>query len=174
MRLRHDEAGSSVVELGIAMLITAIMSIALVTWMTSAGTAAALHESDDVAVQDLRLAKELISRELRVAEDVLSGDAHLVTVWIDDDDDDFMDSGEQISWYVGSDGALWRWTDTEEGQIQAGSLVYADSGFAFDSNDLAEITKITFNFVAQVAADERTEEPGERQIGVTIHLRNRS
>lgn len=172
-RLLHDDRGASIVELGVAMIVTAVMSAALVSWMSSAGATIALHTEDDVVVQDLRVAKERIGRELRVAEDVLEAGHNLVTIWVDDDDDDFTDAGERITWYLGTDGNLWRWTDTSEGQVQA-SRLRSDSQFGYDSPDLAAITQITVTLFAEVDPTEAGGEPGTRHLAIQIHLRNRS
>lgn len=171
-RLLSDDAGASIVELGVAMIVTAVMSAALVTWMSSAGATVALHIEDDVVVQDLRVAKELIGRELRIAEDVLAAEHNLVTVWVDEDDDDFADGGERVTWFIGTDGHLWRWTDTSDQQVQASRLIEGSS-FGYDSPDVAGITQITVTLVAEVDPGEASVGPGTRRISMQIHLRNR-
>lgn len=171
-RLRRDEAGSSILEIGVSLLITALMTVTMVTWMNSAGAAAALHHEDDAVVQDLRLAKERISRELRVAEAVYVATPTRVTVWVDDDDDDFADAGEKVTWYIGEDGRLWRWTDVDDEQIQVSNLVFGESWFGYDNPDAGLVQTITVTLVARVQADEDSE-PSERQISTQIHLRNR-
>lgn len=168
-----DEQGSSIVEIGVSLVITAMLTVAMVSWMTSAGAAVTLHREDDVVVQDLRIAKERITRELRVAEDVSVATRYQVTVWVDDDDDDFADPGETITWYFGTDGNLWRWTDTEDEQIQVANLVYSASGFGYDSPDAASVSSVTVTFVATLPPDEDTPEPGQREISTQVHLRNR-
>lgn len=172
-RLGGDDRGSSILEIGVSLVITALMTVAMVNWMSSAGAAAALHREDDAVVQDLRLAKERIGRELRVAEAVYVATPTRVTVWVDDDDDDYPDAGEKITWYIGEDGRLWRWTDLEDEQVQVSNLVYAESWFGYDNPDAALVRTITVTLVAQVQTDEEGGEPGERQISTQIHLRNR-
>lgn len=170
-RLR-DDSGTSVVELGMAMMVTAMMSIALVTWMSSAGASLALHREDDYVVQDLRIAKELIGRELRIAEAVVAAQAGSVTVWIDDDDDDFLDPGESITWRLVNDGTLRRSNDLGDEQIIASRLL-SGSRFGYDSPTAATVGQITVHLVAEVAPKADGAPPGRREISIQIYLRNR-
>lgn len=171
-QLWRDEDGLSIVEIGVSLVITSLMSVALVTWIDSAGAAASLHREDDVVVQDLRIAKERITRELRVAESVSGATAGQVTVWVDSDDDDFPDSGEQVTWAI-QDGSLLRWTDTTESQVFVSNLI-SGSAFGFDSPTPADVGSITITLVAQLEPDDEGDEPGERRISTQVHLRNSS
>ena len=168
-RLQGD-SGTSIVELGVAMFITALMAAAMVTWLHTAGAATDLHRADDQAVQDLRIAKSLIGRDLRNAESVLVAGTVSVTVWVDDDDDDFQDVGESITWAVTSEGQLTRSTDDGEFGVLASNLVYDESHFSYDSPNLAEITEIGIQIMARV--DTVAGESGTRSIGLQIHVRN--
>lgn len=171
-RLKGEDHGTSIVELGVSLLVTAMLTVAMVSWMSSAGAAATLHREDDVVVQDLRLAKQRITRELRVAESVSVASQSQVTVWVDDDDDNFLDNGETVTWFIGTDGNLWRWTDTEDEQIHVSNLVYSDSHFGFDDPDPASVTSITIKLTASLSPSGEGQEPGSRQISTQIHLRN--
>lgn len=96
-----------------------------------------------------------------------------VTVWVDEDDDDFPDAGETVTWFIGTDGNLWRWTDTEDEQIHVSNLVYAESGFGFDDPDPALVSSITITLTAALSPAAEGQEPGQRRITTQIHLRNR-
>ena len=168
-RLQGD-SGTSIVELGVAMFVTALMSAAMVTWMHTAGAATSLHGGDDQAMQELRLAKSFIGRDLRNAEGVLSAGTVSITVWVDDDDDDFQDIGEAITWAVTDDGQLTRSTDDGEFGVLASNLVYGESHFAYDSPTLEDITEIGIQLKAHVVTV--AGESGTRSIGLRIHVRN--
>ena len=168
----RDDTGASIVELSLAMVVTSLMAVALVTWMSSAGASLALHREDDYVVQDLRIAKEVIGRELRIAESVLVARADLVTVWIDEDHDDYLDPGESITWSLGTDGTLRRATDLGDEQIVASRLL-AESRFGYDHPSAELVGQITVRLVAEVAPRTDGGEPGRREIGIQIYLRNR-
>jgi hypothetical protein len=170
MNRLQDDSGTSIVELGVAMFVTALMSAAMVTWMHSAGAAISLHGGDDQAMQELRIAKSVIGRDLRSAESVLSAGTVSVTVWVDDDDDDFQDIGEAITWAVTEDGNLTRTTDGGEFGVLASNLVYGESYFGYDSPTLDDITEIGIQLMAHVVTV--AGESGTRSIGVRIHVRN--
>jgi type II secretory pathway pseudopilin PulG len=163
------ESGTSLVELGITLLITSIMSASLISWITAAGNAAGLHSADDVAVQELRLAKEHISRDLRVARAVLVADAATVSVWVDADEDEYRDPGEAITWTI-ADGNLTRRTDLEAGQTEASGLDMIHSAFTYDATTPAEVRDVMVTLVSYV--DAASTEPGTRTMTVEIHVRN--
>jgi hypothetical protein len=152
------------------MFITALMAAAMVTWLHTAGAATDLHRGDDQAMQDLRIAKSLIGRDLRNAESVLIAETVSITVWVDDDDDDFQDVGEAITWAVTSEGHLTRSTDGGEFGVLASNLVFGESHFAYDSPTLLDITEIDIQFKAHVVTV--AGESGTRSIGLRIHVRN--
>lgn len=171
-QLLRDERGASIIEIGVSLVITSIMAVAMVNWMSTAGAAAVLHSNDDAVVQDLRLAKERITRELRVAQSVSVATPDQVTVWVDHDGDGFADVGETITWVISTDGTLSRWTDAGDQQVQVSGLVYADSGFGYDDPDAAEVTSIWIGLVATLPPRESGAEPGQRSISTQVHLRN--
>lgn len=173
-RLWKDEAGFSLVEVMMSLVLTAILTATMVTWINSAGAAAALHRDDDVAVQDLRIAKERMTRELRMAQAVEEASMHRITVWVDEDDDDFPDAHEYITWSMASDGGLWRSTAASEGQLVISNLVYATSGFGFDNPSADEVSTITITLEASLPPDENGEASGTRLITTQVHLRNSS
>lgn len=170
MKRLHGDSGTSIVELGVAMFVTALMSAAMVTWMHTAGAATALHRGDDDAVQELRIAKSVIGRDLRNAESVLVAGTVSVTVWVDDDDDDFQDVGEAITWTITSGGDLTRTTDGGQSGVLASNLVYGESHFGYDSPTVSDISEIGIQLMSHVVGVDG--ETGTRSIGLRVHVRN--
>jgi hypothetical protein len=163
--LSRDE-GVTIVELGIGMILSAMVGIALVTWMTSAIGAANHHRDDDHAVQGLREAHERITREVRVARALLeASEAHLV-LWIDENWDDEQDQGEIVTWALG-DGALTRTVSGagEPLEVLTGVDVAA-SEFTFDSEPAEEARVVGILLVAEVG------DRGSRSMSTVILLRN--
>ncbi|MEX0825190.1 MAG: hypothetical protein WD184_00290 [Acidimicrobiia bacterium] len=159
------DAGVSIVELGISMFITSLLAVGLVTWIASGAESVLVHESDDIAVQDLRVTKEVMSRELRRAAGLVGAESNSVTVWLDDDADLVVDAGEHVTWTFGSGGSLVRSTDDGESILIMDGLVVSESGFAFDDVDVDDITLIRLTLVAHVDDSQRT-------ISTEIHLRS--
>lgn len=166
----HGDTGTSIVELGVAMFVTALMSAAMVTWLHSAGAATSLHRGDDQAMQELRTAKDLLGRDLRNSEGVIAAGTISVTVWVDDDDDDFQDVGEAITWSITDEGDLARSTDDGESVVHASNLAYGQSQFSYDAPEVEDITEIGVQLVVTVIAEGG--ESGTRSIGIRIHVRN--
>ena len=122
-RLRMDERGISLTELMIASLVTAIISAMVVAWVGTVSHNDRLNQEDIAAVDELRVAKSRMTKELRFASAVypaLSVAPDSVTVWIDADRSGTpADPGEQITWEINGDGTLTRTTDTGAVEIQA-------------------------------------------------------
>jgi len=163
------ESGTSLLELAVTLFITSLMSASLVTWIGTAGTAAGLHSSDDQAVQDLRLAKEHLTRDLRVAQAVLVAESASVSVWIDADGDDFQDAGEEVTWTI-ADGLLTRAIGLAAPHVEVSNLDGVTSGFTYDSPQSADVTQIEVTLVAFVSAG--SAEPSRRTLTVAVHVRN--
>lgn len=165
--LIRDERGVTLVELMVSMLLVAFVSAAVVTGMTSAMRSANLHRDDDRAVQDLRLAKERLTRELRTAAELQAATASSITVWIDSDADGTEDPGEVVTWEITADGSLLRSTDTSPASAVVINLVAAESGFVFDAASIAETRLITVVLVVRVGTSD-----GTRSMQTQILLRN--
>ena len=167
-RLSAD-SGMSLVELAMTLLITSLMSITLITWISSASKAAGLHREDDQAVQDLRVAKEHITRDLRVARSVLVAEPSQVSVWVDADEDEYQDPGEAVTWRI-ENGSLTKGTDLTAPHIEASNLDVYQSRFTYDASPAAAVTQIEVTLVASVTA--RTGEPSQRTLTVGVSVRN--
>jgi hypothetical protein len=159
----------TLVEVGIAMFIAGAMSGLMIWWIYSVHNADDLHRADDATIQDLRVAKEKIARELRRASAVVSIGADHVTIWVDDDRDDDQDTGELVTWQIQTDGDLVRATDAGDLVVEMGGLLVADSSFDYGTGTVAELTDVGFTFTAGVDAPRGDD--GIRSIGTEIHLR---
>ena len=163
----RDERGVTLIELMVSMLLLAFVSAAVVTGMTSAMRSADLHRDDDRAVQDLRLAKERLTRELRAAAELQAASGSSITVWIDQDADGDVDPGEVVMWEITGAGALNRSTDTTPASAVVVNLDATQSEFAFDAEGVDDIRLITVVLVARVGTSD-----GTRSMQTQILLRN--
>ena len=165
--LLHEDRGVTLVELMVSMLLVAFVSAAVVSGMTSAMRSANLHREDDQAVQDLRIAKERLTRELRTAAELQAASASSITVWIDADATGDEDPGEVVTWEITSVGSLTRSTDTAAASAVVVNLDATESLFAFDAESVDEIRLITVVLVARVGSSD-----GTRSMQTQILLRN--
>lgn len=168
-RLHRGEDGLTLVELLVSMLLMSIIATALVTGMTTAMRSANLHRDDDRAVQDLRHAKERLTRELRAITELTAASASSVTFWLDEDADGTADVGETITWEITAGGVLLRSTDTGDSAPVVSNLVSGSSGFTFDATEVGEIRRIAVALTAAVGSSD-----GTRSIQTEIFLRNSS
>lgn len=168
-RLREGDGGVTLVELMVAMMITAILGAVVATWMTSAARAVTMHREDDRAVQDLRQAKDLLTREVRTAAVVTAISSTSLTFWVDANYNGEADDGETITWSI-EPGALVRSTDAPgeaEPLVVLEHLVIAGSGFAYDAEVASEVRLVEVALVVSAGSPDRT-----RSLSTLIHLRN--
>ena len=165
----RDESGSSLVELAVTFLVTSVMGASLIAWIGSAGTAAGLHSEDDRVVQELRVAKERLARDLRVGSAVLVAQAAAVAVWVDGDEDGYQDPGEEITWWF-EDGGLLRRTDLEGGHVEASSVDEIRSHFSYDATEASAVERVSVTLVSMVSV--RYETPSPRTLTVSVQVRN--
>jgi type II secretory pathway pseudopilin PulG len=164
------EAGITLVELMVALMVTAILGAMVATWMTSAVRAVNLHRADDVAVQDLRQAKDLLTRELRVASGVSAISPTAITFWVDADFSGAPDEGETITWSIESDGTLARWTDAggkASALVILDHVVLGESIFEFDTDEASEVRRVAITLVVTAGDTDRT-----RSLSTEIFVRN--
>lgn len=163
----HADDGVTLIELMVSMLIASLVAVVFVTWMSSAVTTANLHRDDDRAVQDLRLAKDRLTRELRMADGLLVAEALLVTMWVDENSDGVVDIGEVITWTITGGGELVRSTDAGDSFVVMREVVVVESGFTFDSAVVVDIERVNMVLVVFVG-----EIGGTRELTTQIYLRN--
>jgi type II secretory pathway pseudopilin PulG len=166
----RGEAGITLVELMVALMVTALLGAMVATWMTSVVRAVNLHRADDIAVQDLREAKDLLTRELRIASGVSAISSTSMTFWVDTDFSGTPDQGETVTWSIEPDGTLVRWTDAG-GQASAlvilEHVVLAESTFEFDTGEASEVRRVGVTLVVTAGDADRT-----RSLSTEIFVRN--
>jgi len=170
MRARlHSDSGAHLVELGAAMLISGLIVSLMVTWMGAAGSSLNLLQSDDEALQSLRLAKEQMSQDVRNAGSIIVAQSDLLTLWVDDDRDGTLDVGETVSWHITATGELTRAIDAGPAGRKADQVDVASSYFAYDDIAASQVANVTFYMVVIV---EENGASAERVTTATIHVRN--
>ncbi|MFQ5947844.1 MAG: PilW family protein [Acidimicrobiia bacterium] len=168
-RLGDRDDGVGLVELMVSLLITAVLSVMMLSWVSAVNRAETFDEQDDLALQNLRVAKERLTKELRFARQIQFGDDHKITIWQDDDYDGVQETGEVVTWEIGTDGSLTRSTDAGDSYIEASELVYAQSLFGYDATPTTDSTTVTIDLVADVDAGDG---PNARSLRTQVHLRN--
>jgi len=168
-RLLRAEGGISLIELAVGMLVSALMSALMISWVFSVAAADDLHLADDEAVQDLRVAKDEITRDLRRAAAVLAADADSFTIWIDGDHDEVQLPEEIVTWEVDPGGTLIRSLGDGSSAVRLLLLSTADSGFAYDEASLAAIRSVEITLT--VFVDAPRGDDGLRSLSTEISLR---
>ncbi|MEE8498442.1 MAG: hypothetical protein V3S62_07900 [Acidimicrobiia bacterium] len=165
----HSDSGAHLVELGAAMLTSGLIVSLMVTWMGVAGSSMNLLQSDDEALQSLRLVKEQMSQDVRNAGSITVAQSDLLTLWTDDDRDGVVDDGETVSWRITEEGELTRAIDAGPAGRKVDQIDVATSYFAYDAVLASEVANVTFYVVVIV---EENGGPAERVTTATIHVRN--
>ncbi len=141
-RVSARQEGMTLVELGVAMLVTAMLSAVMVAWMTSGVNSERTHQSYDRAMSDLRAIVDQLSREVRGATEIIDAEPSSISFWLDSDRDATLDTGETVTWAIdGSD--MVRSTDGGDTGILATTISPDDSGFSYDSGIPDQITRVT-------------------------------
>lgn len=151
------------------MLISGLIVSLMVTWMGAAGSSINLLQSDDEALQSLRLAKEQMSQDVRNADSIIVAQSDLLTLWADDDRDETLDVGETVSWHITATGELTRAIDGGPAGRKADQIDVASSYFAYDDIVASQVANVTFYMVVIF---EENGAPAERVTTATIHVRN--
>lgn len=136
----QKDDGAGLVELMLAMVIAGALSLMMVVWIGAAFSANETHLQDDVAVQDLRVVRERLGREVREARSVLTADSDELAIWLDEDRDGTVDQGESVSWSI-IDDTLVRSTDATSLVIATGvSSVRSSFEYAQDAGDVTTVS----------------------------------
>lgn len=137
-RTGFDERGITLTELIVAMFVTLLVGVMTMTWVSAVTRQEQINEQDVAAVDELRVAKSRITKELRFASaalPALSSPPSSVAVWIDGDrSGGSPDPGEIVTWEIQSDGTLTRSTDTGDVEIHGTGLDVADSSLVLDAD----------------------------------------
>jgi len=165
----HSDSGAQLVELGAAMMISALIVSMMVAWMGAVGSSENLLRADDDALQNLRLAKEQMSQEVRNADSIIVAEDDLLTLWEDYDRNGTLDDGETVVWRITESGELTRAIDDGAAGQKADGIDVATSYFAYDAPIPSEVANVTFYVV--VTIDENGA-PADRVTTATVHVRN--
>jgi hypothetical protein len=164
---RPAEAGTSLVELaaslaGLAALAAVIMSVFLgVTRVDD------LHADDDVALEQVREARQRMALDVREARRFTNAAASTFSVWVDADWDGTTGADEVVTWSITPEGDLVRAVNGES-SVEASGLSYLYSGFGYDEVSPFLITRMGIHLVVPVEEGVG----GERILDTEITLRN--
>ena len=145
-RLGRD-GGMSLVELGVAMMITAVLSVLMITWFAAGVGSENSHRSYDAALSDLREVSDRLGREVRSAGALTAADADSLSFWLDENRDGVTDAGETITWAItGSEMRRFTDDDSEDGVLA--THLTAGTGFTYDAASPGAVTRVTITLVA--------------------------
>jgi Tfp pilus assembly protein PilW len=133
------EAGLSLVELGVSMFISMLVLALMGAWIVSANRMERFQGEAAQSLDEIRVAKDLLVKELRFANglsvDTAKTNLHKVTFWVDSATQGTRGQpdagiGEWVTWELTTDGRLLRSTDKTGDPIttQARGLVYNSAG----------------------------------------------
>ncbi len=162
------DAGMSLVELGVSMVITALLSVLMLTWFSAGVASENSHRSYDSALADLRDVSDRLGREVRGAGYLTAADTDSLSFWLDGDRDGVAGSGEVITWTIAG-GEMLRSTDADESSGVLATMLVAGSGFTYDAVNPGEVTRVTVTLVAGAETRAGTDEI--RHV-IDIYLRN--
>ncbi len=165
-RIRRSESGLTIVELSVAMFGLAFVSAIMLSWFVGANSVDQLHRDDDEVVQELRVSKELLTKDLRRARNVTVAEKQSITLWLDLDHNDFVGDGELVTWAIADSGELVRSTDTASGVTHATAVDVNASVFEYDAESPLLVRRVGFELVAQV------DEGDTRSISTEVFMRN--
>lgn len=142
-----DDTGMSLVELGVAMMITAVLSVLMVSWFAAGVGSENSHRSYDAALSDLREISDRLGREVRAAGVLTSAAPDSLSFWLDGDRDGVADAGETITWTI--DGSeMRRFTDDDSEDGVLATHLTTGTGFAYDAASPGAVTRVTITLVA--------------------------
>ena len=171
-RDRGPERGITIVEVGVAMFITALLATVMITWLTGVYGAESRQASYDEALGDLRDVSDRMARDVRGASEIVVADPDTITFWLDADRDGVTDLGEVVTWAIVTDGTVVRSTDGGlSNAVIATNIVPGSSGFSYDDPVAADISVVTISLAA--AADLGPGAGTDEVVHSTdVHLRN--
>lgn len=154
-RLRRclgGDAGMSLVELGVSMVITSLLAVLMVTWLSAGVGSESSQRSYDEALSGLRDVSDRLSREVRAAGYLTTAEPESLSFWLDGDRDGVVGQGESITWAIeGSD--MRRFTEDDSENVVLASHLTTGSQFSYDAATPGSVTRVTIDLVA--AAETR-------------------
>jgi type II secretory pathway pseudopilin PulG len=170
-RRADGSEGFTLIELSIAMGGLLLVSAVMMSFFVGATRVDATHTSDDVALEQLRDARQRMSRDVREARRFTSAWSHGFTVWVDDGWDEVIGTNELITWSIDVGGNLRR-TAGEDSRVEARGLSLSDSAFSFDSAVASSITTMRIRLAVLVEGPGDGATAGVRSLETEISLRN--
>lgn len=179
-RPRRQEAGLSLVELAVSMFVTMLVLALMGTWIVSANRMEAYQGEVTESLDQIRIAKDFLIRELRFANglstDAAKTNLHKLTFWVDNRTQGTRGQpdagiGEWVTWELTSDGRLLRSTDKpgDPTVTQARGLVYNSTGAPGSAFTYPDTTVVTIRLVADVLPSAGA---GAETIETQVTLRN--
>ena len=141
------DAGMSLVELGVSMVITSLLSVLMVTWFSAGVGSENSQRSYDEALSDLRDVSDRLSREVRAAGYLTEAEPYSLSFWLDSDRDGEVGEGESITWAIeGSD--MRRFTEDDSENVVVATNLTTGSQFSYDAVTPGLVTRVTIDLVA--------------------------
>jgi type II secretory pathway pseudopilin PulG len=165
-----SERGATVVEFAVAVVIMAFLGAIVVGWVSGVLRVNIVQSADDEALQDLVLAREAFTKDVRQAQGLSVASASTLTMWIDVDRDDAVDAGETVSWTIEADGDFVRSTDVSTRAPYARALDTDASAFGYDAASAAQVTRVALTLVIDV---ERFQGTASRSLSSEVYLRSK-
>ena len=173
-RRLESERGLGVVELLIAMSITAIVVAVAAALVLSVTRAERITGDDSAALTELRIASTRLTKELREGTEVVStSTSSAVSFWVDADRDGVKDIGEVVTWTIVPESTrsarLVRSTDAADTVVVIAVGLLTTSSFAYEPAlpDSPLVVRIV------LLADIREGDfPSERSVETAVTLRN--
>lgn len=175
MRLRHQpsglsgDAGMSLVELGVSMVITSMLALLMVTWFSAGVGSENSHRSYDHALSDLREVSDRLGKEVRSAGYLTAAEPTSLSFWLDGDRDGIAEEGETITWALDGTTIVRTTDDGVTSAVLATNLTPSASSFTYDATDPADVTRVTLS----LRATAETRAGGDQlEHTIEIYLRN--
>ena len=163
------DAGMSLVELGVSMVITSLLAVLMVTWFSAGVGSENSHRSYDDALSDLRQVTDRLGKEVRSASALTYAGPTALTFWLDGDRDGVTDEGETITWAIDGTTMVRSTDDGVTSAVLATNLTPSASTFTYDAIDPADITRVTLS----LRATAETRAGGDQlEHTIEIYLRN--
>ena len=169
--LFQDSAGFTLIELSIALAGLLVVSSVMMSFFVGVARVDGVHTSDDTALEQLRDARQRMSRDIREARRFYAISPLGFTVWLDTGWDEVIDPGELITWSVDEGGNLRR-SIGEASRVEARGISLYESYFAFDSTMPGSVTSMQMHLVVVVGRPGDGAAAGTRALDTEITLRN--
>lgn len=157
-RLHRSDAGVTLTELTVAISISAILGLVMMTWLTGVAETDRSQEQEFAALDQMRVAKGRLTKELRFAETIDPGLPQGVML----PNIIFADGPDVIEWSIDPSGELIR-DDGSGPAVQAIHLIPASSGFTINGES------VTIEWHADV---DTSSGPAAKSIRTEVFVRN--